>query len=118
MNSVSVTRQVIIPVVLAVSFLAALLAALTFFFAIGDYHHYHHLGELPAFSTIFERLLPAAWLLPLLAIGFGIVLARQPDRPAAVLAWYCASTAIIGGLWAASTFVALHLMHVRFRQNL
>ena len=114
----NVSRQLIAPVVLAVSCIAALLAAITFFSAIGDYHHYHHLGELPPFSAIFERLLPIAWLLPLLAIVFGIVLARRPERSVVALVWYCATTVIFGGLWAAATFVALHLMYVRFNHNL
>ena len=114
----NVTRQITIPVVLAVSCLATLLAVLTFFCAIGDYHHYHHLGELPAFSAAFERGLPAAWLFPIFATGFGITIVRRSECSAVALVWYCASTVVIGALWAAATFIALHLMYVRFHHNL
>lgn len=98
--------------------LAVLLAVLTYFIAISDYHHYHHLGVLPAFSMVFERFLPAAWLLPSLAIGVGIALLRRSERSVNALVWYCAGVAMVGGVWSATTFIALHLMYVRFHHNL
>jgi hypothetical protein len=59
-----------------------------------------------------------AWLLPLLAIGFGIALVRRSGPSVLALAWYCGGAAMIAGLWSAATFVALDLMYVRFDHNL
>jgi hypothetical protein len=115
---VNVERSAVIPIVIAASLLAVLLAVLTYFVAICDYHHYQHRGELPAFSVVFERLLPAAWLLPLLTIGIGLFLLRRSERSLAAVVWYLAGVVMVGAVWSAATFVALHLMYVCFHHNL
>ncbi|MCX6899372.1 MAG: hypothetical protein NT105_11800 [Verrucomicrobia bacterium] len=115
----SISRQAVIPITLTITGVSILLAFITYFVGVADYHHYHHLSTqarvpLPAFSAAFESVLPWAWGLPLVAGGFGFALARRTECRVSTLAWYCCGLTILASGWAASTFLALHLMYVCF----
>ena len=108
----NVSRNVALPIMLTLTFASLLIAALTLFLAVSEFHQFDHLDrEVPGFVGAFRSGYGAAWLLPVLSGGTGVCLLRRPECGVALFTWAVSVITIIICAWAAFAFMALYILH-------